>query len=75
VISGSAGSFLLGLGAAHDRLGHYAAAARLLGERALELDPRLRLPEAPPRGVSATGPGLLAWAQDVGRSQSKGARA
>ncbi len=45
VISGSTASFLLGLGAIHDRLGHYRDAAQLLCRRALDLDPHLKLPE------------------------------
>jgi hypothetical protein len=37
-VTGSAGSFLLGLGALHHRLGHHAEAARRLLERVRELD-------------------------------------
>ena len=45
VVTGSAGSFLLGLGALHNRLGHHAEAARRLLERTRELDRNLVLPE------------------------------
>ncbi len=45
VVAGSAGSFLLGLGALHNRLGHHAEAARRLLERTRELDRNLILPE------------------------------
>lgn len=45
VVTGSAGSFLLGLGALHNRLGHHAEAARRLLERTRELDRNLILPE------------------------------
>ncbi len=45
VVTGSAGSFLLGLGALHNRLGHHAEAARRLLKRARELDRNLTLPE------------------------------
>lgn len=39
--AGSSAGYLRGLGALHDRLGHHAAAARLLVSRAQELAPRL----------------------------------
>lgn len=45
VVTGSSGSFLLGLGALHDRLGHHGAAALRLLERTRELDRNLVLPE------------------------------
>jgi hypothetical protein len=45
MVSGSVGSFLRGLGALHDRLGHHAEAARLLLSRARELDRDLVVPE------------------------------
>jgi hypothetical protein len=44
LLPGSTASFLVGLGALHQRLGHHPAAARLLLERARELDPRVRVP-------------------------------
>jgi len=68
VISGSAASFLRGLGGLHDRLGHHEEAARLLGERARELDPRLVLP-AP--GEARTKGAFLAWAREVGGRQAR----
>lgn len=74
VVSGSAASLLVGLGALHDRLGHHAAAARLLLERARELDPRLRLPAGVERGTSADGGGLVRLARAVGRAQSRTGR-
>lgn len=45
VVTGSAGSFLLGLGALHNRLGHHSEAALHLLERTRELDRNLILPE------------------------------
>jgi hypothetical protein len=68
VASGSAATFLVGLGALHDRLGHHPAAARLLVERARELDPRLRLP--PPEAYD--GKAFLSLARRVGARQSGG---
>ena len=64
--SGSVASFLLGLGALHDRLGHHAQAAALLRARARELDGRLVLPARP----VASGPELLDLAREVGAAQS-----
>ena len=43
-MTGSTGSFLLGLGALHHRLGHHAEAARRLLERVRELDRGADLP-------------------------------
>lgn len=71
-VGGSTGAFLLGIGALHRRLGHHAAGARHLVERARELDPRLRLPDADPRGADDAG--LLALARAVGRAQAEGGR-
>lgn len=45
VVTGSVGSFLLGLGALHDRLGHHREAARLLLARTRDLNPDLAVPE------------------------------
>lgn len=69
VVLGTAESFLLGLGARHDQLGHHAAAARLLLERSRELDPRLELPPVaePVRDRS----GLVEVARAVGREQAR----
>ena len=65
VASGSAATFLVGLGAMHHRLGHHAEAARLLVARAQELDPRLRLTGGEARG----GRELLALARSTGARQ------
>jgi hypothetical protein len=64
--SGSVASFLLGLGALHDRLGHHAQAAALLRARARELDGRLVLPARP----VASAAELLDLAREVGAAQS-----
>jgi hypothetical protein len=66
VASGSSASFLLGLGALHERLGHQRAASRLLVSRAREFDPRLRLED--PRETEEAD--LLAIARRVARAQS-----
>jgi hypothetical protein len=66
VSSGSAASFLIGLGALHDRLGHHDEAARLLVARATELDRRLAVP-AP---SSVDGEGFLAFARRVALAQA-----
>lgn len=62
---GSAATFLVGLGALHDRLGHHREAARLMVARAQELDPRVRLAGAEARD----GKELLALARRVGGLQ------
>lgn len=68
VVVGSTGSFLLGLGALHHRLGHHAAAARRLLERARELDRHLALPADLDRRAAAAGPReLVELAQEVAR--------
>lgn len=68
VVTGSAGSFLLGLGALHDRLGHHAEAARRLLERARELDRNLVLPEGLDRRAESAGPReLVELAREVAR--------
>jgi hypothetical protein len=41
VVTGSTRTFLMGLGALHDELGHHRDAARLLWQRARELQPRM----------------------------------
>jgi hypothetical protein len=66
VTTGSAAGVLVGLGVLHARLGHQREAARLLLERARELDPRLPLPE----GDDAETGDLLALARRVGAAQS-----
>lgn len=45
VVTGSVGSFLLGLGALHHRLGHHREAAALLLARTRDLSPDLVIPE------------------------------
>jgi hypothetical protein len=64
--TGSAATFLLGLGALHHRLGHAREAARLLRSRAQELDPRLVLPAETGDGPEA----FLQFARRVGRAQA-----
>jgi len=55
-VAGSTATFLLGMGALHHRLGHHAAAARLLLLRARELDRGLRLPPGLDRQAASAGP-------------------
>jgi hypothetical protein len=64
--TGSAASYLVGLGAVHHRLGHHREAASRLLDRARELDGRLSVPEQ----EVDSAPGFLALAQQVGRLQS-----
>lgn len=69
--SGSAATFLRGLGELHHRLRHHPAAARLLLERVGELEPQLALPaELGGRAAEADGPGLVALAQEVARARA-----
>ncbi|HKI04505.1 MAG TPA: DUF4350 domain-containing protein [Thermoanaerobaculia bacterium] len=73
VVTGSAGSFLLGLGALHDRLGHHTEAARRLLERARELDRNLVLPaDLDGRAASAGPRELVELARQVARLRSGG---
>ncbi len=65
VVSGSTRTFLLGLGALHDRLGHHGEAAELMVRRARELQPRMELTET---GPAKTGAELA----DVGRRVARG---
>ena len=69
VVTGSVGSFLLGLGALHHRLGHHRDAARRLVERSRELFPDIPLPEELARqAAEAAGPqDLVAVARDLVR--------
>jgi len=68
VVTGSAGSFLLGLGALHHRLGHHREAARRLLERVRELDRNLALPADLERRADSAGPReLVALAREVAR--------
>jgi hypothetical protein len=67
VISGSTAGFLIGLGGLHHRNRHHAAAARLLVERACELDPRLLA--SPPAADAVDGAALVALGKDVAQAQ------
>ncbi len=74
--AGSAGAFLLGLGALHHRLGHHAAAAGRLLARVRELD-RLTgeedLPAELDRRAATAGPReLVALAREVARRRHGG---
>ena len=65
-VTGSAGSFLLGLGALHHRLGHHAEAARRLLERVRELDRDADIPAELERRAAGAGPReLVALAREV----------
>lgn len=72
-VTGSTGSFLLGLGALHHRLGHHAEAARRLLERARELDSGADLPAELDRRAAIAGPReLVELAREVaGRRAGK----
>ena len=73
-VTGSAGAFLLGLGALHHRLGHHAEAARRLLERVRELDRDAREADFPAeldRRAAAAGPReLVALAREVARRRA-----
>jgi hypothetical protein len=70
-ISGTTRSFLLGLATMHHQLGHHAAAARSLIERARRFDPGLRVPEELVwRAHRADAGSFLEVARDVSRVQS-----
>jgi hypothetical protein len=72
-VTGSAAAFLLGMGALHDRLGHHAEAARLLLQRARELDRGLRLPPGLDRQAASAGPReLVEIARIVARRRAGG---
>jgi hypothetical protein len=65
-VTGSTGSFLLGLGAFHHRLGHHAEAASRLLERVRELDRDADLPADLDRRAASAGPReLVALAREV----------
>jgi uncharacterized protein DUF4350 len=67
-VTGTTGSFLLGLGALHHRLGHHREAARRLLERVRELDRDADLPADLDRRAETAGPReLLALAREVAR--------
>ncbi|HEX3553184.1 MAG TPA: DUF4350 domain-containing protein [Thermoanaerobaculia bacterium] len=68
VVAGSAGAFLLGLGAIHHRLGHHREAARRLLVRVRELDRHLELPAALEGAAEIAGArDLVALAREVAR--------
>lgn len=67
-VLGSAGAFLTGLGALHDRLGHHPAAARLLVDRARELHPQIALSTPPARG-DGSARSLVTLAGAISRHQ------
>jgi hypothetical protein len=56
VVTGSAATFLLGLGAIHHRLGHHREAAARLLARTRELDHNLDLPQDLDRRAASAGP-------------------
>lgn len=67
-VTGSTGSFLLGLGALHHRLGHHGEAALRLLERVRELDRDADLPAELDRRAAVAGPReLVALAREVAR--------
>lgn len=68
VVSGSTKTFLLGLGALHDRLGHHGEAAELMVRRARELSPRMEIAEA---GSAKNGAELVELGARVARGQAK----
>jgi hypothetical protein len=70
VTSGSARSFFLGIGALHARLGHQREALAVLAARARELDPQLRLPRDPVRGIPDDD-AFVRFAQAVARAQKR----
>jgi hypothetical protein len=70
-LAGSAATFLLGLGALHDRLGHHRDAARQLLRRAQELDRALVLPPRLARLAESAGPReLVEIARQVSRRRA-----
>jgi hypothetical protein len=70
-ISGSAATFLLGLGELHHRLGHHGEAARLLLRRARELDRGLELAPDLDRQAANAGPlELVEIARQVARRRA-----
>ncbi|HEY4588686.1 MAG TPA: hypothetical protein VII86_05640, partial [Thermoanaerobaculia bacterium] len=67
-VTGSTGSFLLGLGALHHRLGHHGEAAVRLLDRVRELDRDADLPPELDRRAAMAGPReLVALAREVAR--------
>lgn len=68
LVSGSTKTFLLGLGALHERLGHHAEAAELMVRRARELSPRSEIVET---GAATNGTELVELGSRVARGQAK----
>lgn len=74
VVTGSVGSFLLGLGALHDRLRHHREAAGLLLARTRDLSPDLVVPEDVARKAESGAPkDFLELAKTVARLKRGGA--
>jgi hypothetical protein len=72
VVTGSAATFLLGLGALHHRLGHHRDAASRLLARARELDRNLVLPPDLDRRAASAGPReLVELAREVARLRAE----
>jgi hypothetical protein len=72
VATGSTGTFLLGVGALHHRLGHHRQAAVRLLERVRELDSGLDLPADLDARAAAAGPReLVALAREVAGLRSR----
>lgn len=69
--TGSTASFLLSLGVLHHQLGHHSTAARLLIERARELDPKRVLETTIADDMVADQRGLLELARRVARAQNR----
>lgn len=73
VLTGSVGSFLLGLGALHDRLRHHREAAGLLLARTRDLSPDLAVPEDVARKAESGAPkDFLELAKTVARLKRGG---
>ncbi len=74
VRTGSAATFLCGLGRLHERAGHHAAAGRLLLERVGQLDPRfVPSPRLAARVPPSSAAELLALARAVAMARGKSA--
>jgi hypothetical protein len=69
VAAGSVASFLVALGRLHQRLGHFDEAARLLVERAGELEPVVARRLTGVKGRASNGPELLKIATEVAAAQ------
>ncbi len=67
VVTGSAGAFLLGLGAIHHRLGHHREAAKQLLARVRELDRDFTFPGGDSQAEAAGARGFVTLAREVAR--------